>query len=68
MRNLILRALNYVHQNPVRHGLVDVANQYPWCSASWFERTANPAQVKIIYGFKTDKLKVLDEYEVALEW
>ena|SRR5437773_2337763 len=59
---------NYVHQNPVRHGLVAVANQYPWCSASWFERTARPAQVKTIYGFKTDKLKILDEYDVALEW
>jgi len=63
-----LARLNYVHQNPVRHGLVAVANQYPWCSASWFERIAKPAQVKTIYGFKTDKLKVLDEYDVALEW
>ena len=63
-----LARLNYVHQNPVRHGLVAVANQYPWCSASWFERTARPAQVKAIYGFKTDKLKILDEYDVALEW
>jgi putative transposase len=56
-----------VHQNPVRHGLVAVANQYPWCSASWFERTARPAQVKTVYGFKIDKLKVLDDYEVVLE-
>jgi putative transposase len=28
-----LARLNYVHQNPVKHGLVSVANQYPWCSA-----------------------------------
>ena len=33
--------LNYTHQNPVKHGLVPVANQYPWCSAAWFERTAS---------------------------
>ena len=32
--------LNYVHQNAVKHGLVPVANQYQWCSASWFERAA----------------------------
>jgi putative transposase len=32
-----LARLNYVHQNPVKHGLVPVANQYPWCSARWFE-------------------------------
>ena len=41
--------LNYTHRNPVKHGLVSVANQYPWCSAAWFERTASPAQVKTIY-------------------
>ena len=63
-----LARLNYVHQNPVRHRLVPVANQYPWCSAGWFERTARRAQVKTIYGFKTDKLKILDEYDVAPEW
>ena len=62
-----LARLNYVHQNPVRHKLVSVANQYPWCSAGWFERTANPAQVKTIYGFKIDKLKVLDDYNVPVE-
>ncbi len=43
-----LARLNYVHQNPVKHGLVPVASQYPWCSAAWFERTASPAQVKSI--------------------
>ncbi len=63
-----LARLNYVHQNPVKHGLVPVANQYPWCSAGWFERTARPAQVKTIYAFKTDKLKVFDEYDTAPEW
>ena len=63
-----LARLNYVHQNPVKHKLVLIANQYPWCSAGWFERTARPAQVKTIYGFKTDKQKVLDDYDVAVEW
>jgi putative transposase len=63
-----LARLNYVHTNPVKHGLVAVANQYPWCSAGWFERRARPAQVKTIYAFKIDKLKVLDDYDVADEW
>jgi putative transposase len=57
-----LARLNYVHQNAVRHKLVPVANQYPWCSAAWFERTASPAQVKTIYGFKTDRVKVEDDF------
>ena len=63
-----LARLNYTHQNAVKHKLVLVANQYPWCSAAWFERTATPVQVKTIYGFKTDRLEVRDEYEVAAEW
>ncbi len=57
-----LARLNYVHQNPVKHGLVRVASQYPWCSAAWFERTASPATVKTIYSFKTDKVKIDDDY------
>ena len=54
--------LNYVHQNPVKHGLVLVANQYRWRPAAWFERTASASMVKTIYGFKTDKLKIDDDY------
>lgn len=57
-----LARLKYVHQNPVKHGLVAVANQYPWCSARWFERTAAPATVKTIYGFKIDNLNIADDY------
>jgi putative transposase len=63
-----LARLNYVHQNPVRHGLVPVANQYPWCSAAWFERTASPAIVKSIYRFKVDQLNLDDEFEPDCEW
>jgi len=54
--------LNYVHQNAVKHGLVPVANQYPWCSAAWFERTASPAQARTIYRFKIDQVNVEDDF------
>jgi putative transposase len=57
-----LTRLNYVHQNAVKHGLVRTANQYQWCSAAWFERTASPAAIKTIYSFKTDKVKIYDNY------
>jgi putative transposase len=60
-----LARLSYVHQNPVKHGLVPVANQYRWCSAAWFERTSTPAQVKTIYSFKTDQVRVHDDFEVV---
>jgi putative transposase len=45
---------------------VPVANQYPWCSAAWFERTATPAQIKTIYNFKIDRLQLYDGF--APEW
>jgi putative transposase len=57
-----LARLNYVHQNAVKHGLVSVANQYPWCSAAWFERVASPAQVKTIYTMKIDRVQVEDDF------
>ncbi len=63
-----LARLNYTHQNAVKHGLVPVAALYPWCSAGWFEKTASPAEISIIYGFKIDGVKVFDEFEPEAEW
>jgi putative transposase len=57
-----LARLNYVHQNAVRHGLVNKASNYEWCSASWFERSASPAVVRTIYNFKIDRLNVMDDF------
>jgi putative transposase len=62
-----LARLNYVHQNAVKHGLVSVANQYPWCSARWFEGMAPPAMVRSIYRFKIDKLSVRDDFAPVVE-
>ena len=62
-----LARLNYVHQNPVKHGLVRVASQYPWCSAGWFERTVSPGQVKTIYSFRVDRVHVDDDFDVEAE-
>ena len=63
-----LARLRYVHENAVKHGLVPVSNQYPWCSAGWFERTATPAQIKMIRSFETERLEVYDEYSPNAEW
>jgi putative transposase len=57
-----LARLNYVHQNAVKHGLVPVANQYQWCSASWFEQIAPQAMVRSIYRFKIDALRIGDDF------
>jgi len=63
-----LARLSYVHRNPVKHGLVAAARDYPWGSARWFEGVATSAQVKTIYGFKTDRLQIQDDYEVTTDW
>jgi len=63
-----LARLNYIHQNAVKHGLVAVANQYPWCSARWFERASSPAMAKSIYRFRIDRLQMPDDFEPASDW
>jgi putative transposase len=60
-----LSRLNYVHQNAVRHGLVRVPAEYPWCSAGWFERTAKRSFYQTVSSFKTDSLNVPDDFEVS---
>ena len=57
-----LPRLKYVHQNPVHHGVTNCAENYPWCSAAWFARTARTAFRATVEGFKTDKLSVEDAF------
>jgi putative transposase len=54
--------LNYVNQNPVKHGLVKCASDYTWCSASWFEKTASKPFNKAVSSFKIDKVNVIDDF------
>jgi len=57
-----LARLHYVHANAVHHKLVSVANQYPWCSAAWFERVDTSARIKTVYGFPCSRLLGGDEF------
>jgi putative transposase len=57
-----LARLRYVHENPVHHGLVIRATDYPWCSAAWFERKADRAFFKTVNRMKIDRLNVFDEF------
>ena len=58
-----LARLRYTHENPVHHGLVNRAANYPWCSAGWFERTTSTAFAKTVASFKTDRVSVGDDFE-----
>jgi putative transposase len=57
-----LARLKYVHENPVHHGIVVRTDSYEWCSAAWFERTAEPAFFRTVRSFKTDRLSVHDDF------
>jgi len=57
-----LARLAYVHQNPIKHGLVAVASQYRWCSAAAFEQKAPSSRVKTLYAMKIDSLRIPDEF------
>ena len=57
-----LARLNYVHENPVKHGAASVATRYPWCSALWFEQRADNAFQKVVSSFRTDLLNVYDDF------
>jgi putative transposase len=57
-----LARLNYVIQNPVKHGLVRLAADYPWCSAAWFSKNATPAFQKTVASFKIDRLNIKDDF------
>ena len=54
--------LNYVHHNPVKHGVVVDARNYPWCSAAWLERTSSASYVKTVKSFGTSRLNALDDF------
>lgn len=54
--------LNYVHNNAVKHGLVEVASRYPFCSATWFEAHADEALRKKAASFPYDQVNVEDDF------
>jgi len=59
-----LARLNYVHTNPVHHGLVREPTNYPWCSAAWFQQESRPSFYKSVMSFPTNKLTIPDNFEV----
>jgi len=61
-QNSYFARLRYVHQNPVKHGLVKSSKHYPWCSAGWFEQRANNAFKRTVNSYKIDSLNVYDEF------
>lgn len=57
-----LARLNYVHHNPVHHGVADDALEYRWCSARWFSENAPSALAATVEICKIDQLEVKDDF------
>jgi putative transposase len=57
-----LARLHYVHNNPVHHGLVPIAENYRWCSMRWFVREAKPGFRRTVLSFKIDRLNIPDDF------
>jgi putative transposase len=57
-----LARLHYVHQNPVKHGIVTDAEAYRWCSMGWFIREAESGFRKTVLSFPHDTVNVLDDF------
>jgi len=55
--------LNYVTQNPVRHGLVARVSDYPFSSARWIELEWSSAKRKKLESFRHDRIQVFDEFD-----
>ena len=56
-----LARLNYVHNNPAKHGLGSPLN-YPFCSAHWFETHGERSFIETVKSFKIDLLEIDDDF------
>ena len=54
--------LNYIMQNPVKHKIVEDAEEYKWCSAGWFKIHASKAYADVVTSLNTDDVKVMDDF------
>ena len=57
-----LARLQYVHLNPVKHGIVRGAEDYPFCSFRWFIESAEPGFRTRVLDLPIDHLHVMDDF------
>ena len=57
-----LARLHYVHVNPVKHGLVENAIDYPFCSYKWFLENGDDNLKTQVFNQPIDKIKVEDDF------
>jgi putative transposase len=55
--------LHYVHLNPVKHELVENAEEYPFCSYRWFLEKANNDFQNTVMNQPMDRVDVVDDFD-----
>jgi len=54
--------LNYVMNNPVKHGLVEDASEYRFCSARWFQRNNQSTFRRRVASYGYGKVQEPDDF------
>jgi putative transposase len=54
--------LNYVMTNPVKHGRVEDARRYRWCSAKWFHDAHTSAFRRRVMSYGTERVNEPDDF------
>ncbi|MBM3181450.1 MAG: hypothetical protein FJZ86_14000 [Chloroflexi bacterium] len=55
--------LHYVHLNPVKHGLAENAEEYPFCSYSWFLEKADVSFQNTVMNQPIDRVDIYDDFD-----
>ena len=57
-----LARLHYIHMNPVKHGLVNNAINYPFCSYRWFIEQSDKTLKEQVFAQPIDRVKIFDDF------
>jgi putative transposase len=57
-----LARLHYVHMNPVKHGLVENAMVYPYCSYRWFVEQGDDDLKEQVFAQPINKINMFDDF------
>ena len=57
-----LARMNYVHNNPVKHGFVERAEDYRWCSMGWFRQKADAKWALQVLSRDYSRVNVADDF------
>jgi len=59
--------LNYVNNNPVKHGLVKQASDYPFCSARVYESQLSSRFLRRLSTYGYERVQIHDEFDPLWE-